>query len=76
MERDIRLFEALRSRFTRQPKWQALVDWQTYYEPFLQSRPGDTSISHSGPLVGDEARQAEVQDLDQAVLDDHDVLGL
>ena len=60
MERDIRLLEALRSRFTRQPKWQALVDWQTYYEPFLQSRPGDTSISHSGPLVGDELPQVEL----------------
>ena len=47
---------------TRQPKWQALVDWQTYYEALLQDRPGDTLIGHSGPLVGDELRQVELID--------------
>ncbi|HEY0342235.1 MAG TPA: hypothetical protein VGC34_15635, partial [Steroidobacteraceae bacterium] len=50
----------MRSRFTRQPKWQALVDWQTYYEALLHDRPGETLLRHSGPLVGDELRQVEL----------------
>ena len=75
MERDISLFETLqlgrggskvgswlRSRFTHQPQWQAFVDGQTYYQAFLQDRPGRALISHSGPLVGDELQQVEIID--------------
>jgi hypothetical protein len=60
VEKDIRLFEALRSRFTRQPKWQALVGWQIYYRAFLQDPPGRSLISHRGPWVGEELQQVEV----------------
>jgi hypothetical protein len=52
----------LRSRFARLPKWQALVGGQTYYQAFLQDRPGSALVSHAGPLVGDELRRTEIID--------------
>jgi hypothetical protein len=52
----------LRSRFARLPKWQALVGGQTYYQAFLQDRPGRALVSHAGPLVGDELRRTEIID--------------
>jgi hypothetical protein len=65
LERDISpLFgNWLRSRLTRQPKWQALVSGPTYYPSFLSmDRRGRALVSHSGPLVGDELRQTEIID--------------
>jgi hypothetical protein len=36
------------------------VGWQTYYRAYLGSEPGHALIQHSGPLVGDAARQVEL----------------
>jgi hypothetical protein len=75
LERDISLFEALRlgsgrsrlgswlrSRFTGLPQGRALVSEQTYYQAFLQDRPGRALAGHTGPLVGDEQRRSELID--------------
>src|SRR6185437_2968331 len=52
----------LRHRFSRQPKWQALVGWQSYYRDFLEDARGSTRVDHRGPHVGGEARQTELID--------------
>jgi hypothetical protein len=38
------------------------VGGQTYYQAFLQDRPGRALVSHGGPLVGDELRRTEIID--------------
>jgi hypothetical protein len=48
------------SKFARQTRWRAFVNWQTYYHAYLGSEPGRALIQHTGPLVGDSARQVEL----------------
>lgn len=49
-----------RDRFSRHSRWQALVGWQSHYQPFLEARPGSALIDHRGPYLGDEARHAQL----------------
>jgi len=50
------------SKFARPAHWRAFVSWQTYYRGYLGSEPGHALIQHSGPWVGDAARQVELID--------------
>lgn len=56
------LAAGLRDRFTRQPKWKALIGWQSYYRKFLEEIPGRALVDHRGPYLADETRQARVID--------------
>lgn len=47
----------LRDRFSRQPRWKALIGWQSYYRNFLEEIPGRARVDHRGPYLADEARQ-------------------
>lgn len=52
----------LRDRFAREPRWKALVGWQSYYRAFLEESAGRSLISHRGPYVGDELGHAKLID--------------
>ena len=52
----------LRDRVTRQPKWNALVGWQSYYRSSLEATPASALIDHRGPYLGGEARHAQMID--------------
>jgi hypothetical protein len=47
-------------KFAQQPGWRAFVSWQAYYHAYLGTDAGHALIQHTGPLVGDAARQIEV----------------
>ena len=47
-------------RFAQQPRWLAFVSWQAYYRAYLGQDAGQALIQHTGPLVGDAARQIEL----------------
>lgn len=49
-----------RSRFVRQPSWQAFVGWQTYYSAYLRTDAAPTLIHHRGPYVGSHNQHTEL----------------
>jgi hypothetical protein len=49
-----------RSGFTRSSPWRAFVNWQSYYGPYLGQEGARPLIQHTGPLVGDGARQVKL----------------
>ncbi|MBV8803930.1 MAG: hypothetical protein JO042_02760, partial [Sinobacteraceae bacterium] len=49
-----------RTKLARQPQGQAFVTWQSYYRAYLGSEPGHALIQHTGPWVGDTARQVDL----------------
>jgi hypothetical protein len=46
--------------FAQQPSWRGFVSWEAYYRPYLGTAAGHALIQHTGPLVGDAARQIEL----------------
>ena len=51
-----------RSKFARQPSWQAFVGWQAYYSAYLGTNAASALIHHSGPYVGGSDQQTELLD--------------
>jgi hypothetical protein len=47
-------------RFARQPAWHAFVNWQVYYGPYLRTEGPPALIQHTGPYMGDVARQIDL----------------
>ena len=46
------LWRWARSRFVRQPTWQAFVSWQAYYSAYLRTDAAPALLHHGGPYVG------------------------
>jgi hypothetical protein len=56
------LWRWARSKFVRQPTWQAFVSWQTYYSAYLRTDAAPALLHHSGPYVGGSNHHAQLLD--------------